>query len=75
VVNQITIRSWLDGWGNGIGGGRSSGGDRSLTDIRRIDRQMLGSRRGTVRRRAKIAYRPSSARIANRTASAGRVNA
>ena len=42
VVNQSTIRSWLDGWGNGIGGGRSSGGGRSLTDIRRIDRQIVG---------------------------------
>ena len=42
VVNQSTIRSWLDGWGSGIGGGRSGGGDRSLTDIRGIDRQIVG---------------------------------
>ena len=75
VVNQSTIRSWLDGWGNGIGGGRSSGGDRSLTDLRRIDRQIVGLAAGYRRQRAKIAYRPSSARVANRTASAGRVNA
>ena len=45
VVNQSTIRSWLDGWGNGIGA-TLSGGGRSLTDIRRIDRHIVAARGG-----------------------------